>query len=149
MSPAGPHFHKIPEEYEDLYTSRRPNTPLPGGVGGSGGDGGSGGGDGGNDPPDPDNNNNNSSSTSTPNIQELFGDDDGDNLNQVLLAFEPFTQLADVIRLMTREVLRKQSSDSRKTKIQESDPFDGNDLKKLCAFVVQCEINFQANLKSF
>ena len=32
---------------------------------------------------------------------------------------------------------------------QEPDPFDDADPKKLRPFVVQCEINFQANPKSF
>ena len=142
VSLAGPRFHEIPEEYEDLYALRRPNTPLPGGVGGGGGDGGD-------DPPDPANNNNNSSLISTPDTQELFRDDNRDDLNQVPLAFEPFTQLADVIHLMTCEVLHKWSSDGGKTKVWEPDPFNGNDPKKFRAFIVQCEINFQANLKSF
>ena len=142
MSLAGPRFHEIPKEYKDLYALRRPDTPLPRGVGG--------GGVGGDDPPDPNNNNNNnSSSTSTPDTQELFRDDDGDDLNQVPLAFKPFTQLTYVICLMSHEALHKWSSDSGKTKVREPDPFDGNDLKKLRAFLIQCEINFQANPKSF
>lgn len=137
-SPAGPHFCEIPEEYKDLYTSRRPDTLLPRGVGGGGGDCS-------NDPPDHDINNDNSSSTSTSNIQDLLEDD----TNQVPLVFEPFTHLPNTNCLMTRKALRKQSSNGGKTKVQKPDPFNRNDPQKLCAFIVQCEINPQANLKSF
>ena len=59
-------------------------------------------------------------------------------------------QLADTIRNMIQEALQcKQGSEGPKPKVQEPDPFDGADLKKLCPFIIQYEINFQANLKSF
>ena len=40
-------------------------------------------------------------------------------------------------------------SESSHTKVCEPDTFDGTDSKKLCTFLVQCELNFQDRLKAF
>lgn len=73
-----------------------------------------------------------------------------DDLNNVTLAFEPFAQFTDTMRDLTHKALRwKWNANGSKPKVWEPDPFDGSDLKKLCPFVVQYEIDFQANLKSF
>ena len=40
-------------------------------------------------------------------------------------------------------------SESSHTKVREPDTFDGTDSKKLCTFLVQCELNFQNRPKAF
>ncbi|KIM58668.1 hypothetical protein SCLCIDRAFT_27828 [Scleroderma citrinum Foug A] len=40
-------------------------------------------------------------------------------------------------------------SKSSCTKVREPDTFDGTDSKKLCTFLVQCELNFQDRPKAF
>ena len=139
QSPDGPRFRVIPDD-DDLYGDERPDTLVPGGGGGDDGNG-----------DDPDNSPDDSSDTTTSDTEQNFGGNNlEDDLNNVPLAFEPFAQLADAIRNLTREALqRKRNTDGPKTKVREPDPFDGSNPKKLCPFVVQCEINFQANPKSF
>ena len=112
---------------------------MPGGRGGDDGNA--------DDPDDP----SDDSSDFTPDSNHIFGHNiPEDDLNNIPLAFEPFTQLADTIRNMTQEALWcKQDSEGPKPKVQEPDPFDSADLKKLRPFIVQCKINFQANPKSF
>ena len=132
-------FQVLPDDDNNLYGDRRPDTPMPGGGGCD---------DGNSDDP---NNPSDDSSNSTPNSNHIFRHNiPKDDLNNIPLAFEPFAQLADTIRNITREALqRKRGSEGPKPKVQEPDPFDSADPKKLHPFVVQCEINFQANLKSF
>ena len=139
QSPDGPRFRVIPDD-DDLYGDERPDTPVPGGGGGDDGNG-----------DDPDDSPDDSSDTTTSDTEQNFGaNNPEDDLNNVPLAFEPFAQLADAIRNLTREALRrKRNTDGPKTKVREPDPFDGSDPKKLRPFVVQCEINFQANPRSF
>ncbi|KAG6326261.1 hypothetical protein ID866_12828, partial [Astraeus odoratus] len=43
----------------------------------------------------------------------------------------------------------KSSSSSSRTKVHEPDTFDGTDPKKLCTFLVQCELNFQDHPSAF
>ena len=84
----------IPDD-DDLYSDECPNTPVPGGGGGDDGNGN-----------DPDDSPNNSSDTMTSDTEQNFGDNNPkDDLNNVPLAFEPFVQLADPIRNLTREAL--------------------------------------------
>ena len=40
-------------------------------------------------------------------------------------------------------------SESSRTKVHKPNTFDGIDSKKLCTFLVQCELNFQDRLKAF
>ena len=137
QSPDGPHFRVIPDD-NDLYGNEHPDTPVPGGSGGDDGD-------------DPDDSSDNSSDTTTSDTKQNFGaNNPKDDLNNVPVAFEPFAQLADAIRNLTRAALqRKWNTNSPKTKVQEPDPFDGSNPKKLCPFIVQCEMDFQAHPKSF
>ena len=139
QSPEGSHFQVLPDDVNDLYGDRRPDTPRPGGGGGDNSN---------RDDPD---NPSDDSSDSTHDSNHIFGHNiPEDDLDNVPLAFKPFTQLADTIRNMTQEALRcKWGSKGPKPKVQEPDPFDGADPKKLHPFVIQCKINFQANLKSF
>ena len=139
QSPEGSRFQVLPDDVNDLYGDRCPDTLRPGGGGSDDGNG------------DDPNDSSDDSSDSTHNSDHIFGHNiPEDDLNNVPLAFEPFAQLADAIRNMTQEALqRKWGSEGPKPKVQEPDPFDGADPKKLLPFVVQCEINFQANPKSF
>ena len=83
-------FQVLPDDNNDLYDDRRPDTPMPGGGGSDDGNG--------NDPDDPSNN----SSNFTPDSAHIFGHNiPKDDLNNVPLTFEPFVQLADAIRNMT------------------------------------------------
>ena len=94
QSPEGPHFRVIPDD-DDLYGDECPDTPVPGGSGGDDGNG-----------DDPDNSSNDSSNTMTSDTEQNFrGNNPEDDLNNVPLAFEPFAQLADEIRNLTREAL--------------------------------------------
>ena len=129
----------IPDD-DDLYGNEHPDTLVPGGGGGDDGNG-----------DDPDDSPDDSSNTMTSDTEQNFrGNNPEDDLNNVPLAFKPFAQLADAIRNLTHEALRrKRNTNSPKTKVWEPDPFNRSDPKKLRPFVVQCEINFQANPKSF
>ena len=139
QSPDRPRFQVLPDD-NDFYGDEHPDTPVPGGRGGHDGNG-----------DDPDDSPEDSSNTTTSDTEQNFGDNNPeDDLNNVPLAFEPFAQLTDTIRNLTREALRqKRNTDSPKTKVQEPDPFDGSNPKKLCPFIIQCKINFQANPKPF
>ncbi|KIN94834.1 hypothetical protein M404DRAFT_167238 [Pisolithus tinctorius Marx 270] len=53
-----------------------------------------------------------------------------------------FDSLAKAIKLLARNACTSPESSSR-TKLREPDTFDGTDPKKLCAFFIQCELNFQ------
>ena len=91
QSPEGSRFQVLLDDVNDLYGDRCPDTLRPGGRGSDDGNG--------NDPSD-------DSSNSTHDSDHIFGHNiPEDNLNNIPLAFEPFTQLADAIRNMTREVL--------------------------------------------
>ena len=129
----GSHFQVLPDDVNDLYGDRCPDTPRPGGGGSDDGNG--------DDPNDP----SNDSSDSTHDSDHIFGHNiPEDDLNNVPLAFKPFAQLADAIRNITQEALQcKWGSEGPKPKVQEPDPFDGADPKKLLPFVVQCEPIFK------
>ena len=113
---------------------------MPGGRGGDNGKGNS-----------PDDSSNDFSDTTTSDTEQNFRcNNPKDDINNVPLAFEPFAQFTDTIRDLTHKALRwKWNANGFKKKVQEPDPFDRSDLKKLCPFVVQYEIDFQTNLKSF
>ena len=84
----------IPDD-DDLYGDERPDTPVPGGGGGDDGNG-----------DDPDDSPDDFSDTTTSDTEQNFGGNNPeDDLNNVPLAFEPFVQLADAIRNLTREAL--------------------------------------------
>ncbi|KIK71915.1 hypothetical protein PAXRUDRAFT_109043, partial [Paxillus rubicundulus Ve08.2h10] len=81
------------------------------------------------------------------------GDDDpGSNGNRnpfnndecVPLPPNPMMALADAVRSLADITHRNLTSKpSQRTKVQEPDTFDGTDMCKLRAFIVQCELNFQ------
>ena len=58
---------------------------------------------------------------------------------------EPILALAHAIDTLTRDVRRVHRDDKMSgwTKLREPDQFDGTDPKKLHAFLIQCELNFQ------
>ncbi|KIK17432.1 hypothetical protein PISMIDRAFT_15116 [Pisolithus microcarpus 441] len=61
---------------------------------------------------------------------------------------DPVLALTRVIHALA--CLSQHSGDSApKTKVRELDTFDGSNPKKLCEFLVQCELNFQDHPKAF
>ena len=94
QSPEGSRFQVLPDDDNNLYGDRCPDTPMPGGGGSDDGNG--------DDPNDP----SNDSSNSTHDSDHIFRHNiPKDDLNNIPLAFEPFAQLADAIRNMTQEAL--------------------------------------------
>ena len=74
-----------------------------------------------------------------------FNDDDKveDQLNQLDPGLIVFSNLAGAINALARNAQRNSESSSSHTRVCEPDTFDGTDPKKLHAFLVQCELNFQ------
>ena len=137
-SPDRPCFQVLPDD-NNLYSNECPNTPVPGGSGGDDGNG-----------DDPNDSSDDSSDNTSDTKQNAWDNNPNGDINNVPLAFEPFVQLADAIRDLTREALQQiWNTNGPKTKVWEPDTFDGSDPKKLHPFIVQYEINFQANPKSF
>jgi len=60
-----------------------------------------------------------------------------------------FMQLSEAINNFARNNWRTSSSDDSKVKVREPDTFDGSEPRKLRAFFVQCELNFQSKPKTF
>ncbi|KAG2159483.1 uncharacterized protein EDB93DRAFT_1099840 [Suillus bovinus] len=60
-----------------------------------------------------------------------------------------FLRLSQAINNLARNNCQSSSSGDSKVKIRELDTFDGTEPRKLQAFFVQCELNFQAKPKSF
>ena len=90
QSPEGSCFQVLPDDDNNLYGDRCPDTLRPGGGGGD---------DGNSDDSD---DCSNDSSESTHDSDHIFRHNiPEDDLNTIPLAFEPFTQLADAIRNMT------------------------------------------------
>jgi len=58
-----------------------------------------------------------------------------------------FNNLSIAINRLARS--SRSSESSSRTKVCEPDTFDGTDPKKLCTFLVQCELNFQDRPKAF
>ncbi|KAG6326393.1 hypothetical protein ID866_12696 [Astraeus odoratus] len=114
-----PHIRTLAEELEDAEF-RTPDSP------------------GGNDPDpgDPDNLNDdgdNDDITSKPSVED----------NPLLVLTNAITHLSNATRR------RPEDSGAARTKVREPDTFDGMDLKKLCEFLVQCELNFCNRLQAF
>ncbi|KIN95087.1 hypothetical protein M404DRAFT_34478 [Pisolithus tinctorius Marx 270] len=55
--------------------------------------------------------------------------------------------LAEAIKLLAHNAHTSESSS--RTKLHEPDTFDGTDPKKLCAFFIQCKLNFQDQPQAF
>ncbi|KAG6327833.1 hypothetical protein ID866_11256 [Astraeus odoratus] len=107
-----PHIRTLPEELED--TEFR----TPDGPGGSDSDPG--------EPGNPDDNDSDNDNTSDPSIED----------NPILALTNTITHLSCATRC------RPKDSGAVHTKVHEPDTFDGTDSKKLCEFLVQCELNF-------
>jgi hypothetical protein len=60
-----------------------------------------------------------------------------------------FMWLSEAINNLVCNNCRTSSSDDSKIKVREPDTFDGSEPRKLCAFFVQCELNFQSKPKTF
>jgi len=58
---------------------------------------------------------------------------------------------AQVVQALTKVTMASadRNSSSGRTKVREPDTFNGTDLRKLHAFLVQCELNFQDRPKAF
>jgi len=58
---------------------------------------------------------------------------------------DPLLLFAQAVQALTKVATASADHDSSsgRTKVREPDTFDGTDLRKLCAFLVQCELNFQ------
>ena len=106
-------------------------------VGGPPGDDGPGGDPGDDDPNDPFNDN------------EDDNDKVEDQLNQLDPGLIVFSNLAGAINALARNAQRNSESSSSRTRVHEPDTFDGTDPKKLHAFLVQCELNFQDRRRAF
>ncbi|KAG6328362.1 hypothetical protein ID866_10727, partial [Astraeus odoratus] len=80
-------------------------------------------------------------------------DDDGDNDNitsKPSSKDNPFLALTNTItRLSNATRCRPKDSGAARTKVHEPNTFDSMDLKKLCEFLVQCELNFRDRLQAF
>jgi len=73
-------------------------------------------------------------------------DEDDDGLNT---QDHVFMRLSEAINNLARNNRRTSFSDDSKVKVREPDTFDGSKPRKLCAFFVQCELNFQSKPKTF
>ena len=64
---------------------------------------------------------------------------------------EPILALAHAINTLTQDVCRVHRDDetSGRTKLRKPDQFNGTDPKKLRAFLIQCELNFQDRPRAF
>ncbi|KAG6328358.1 hypothetical protein ID866_10731 [Astraeus odoratus] len=115
-----PHIRTLAEELEDAEFR------TPDGPGGSDPDP--------REPNDPDNND---------------GDND-DNASDPSIEDNPILTLTNAITLLSCATrCRPEDSGAAHTKVCEPDTFDGTDLKKLCEFLVQCELNFCDRLQAF
>ncbi|KAG6327645.1 hypothetical protein ID866_11444 [Astraeus odoratus] len=80
-------------------------------------------------------------------------DDDGDNddiTSEPSVKDNPLLVLTNAItRLSNATRHRPEDSGAACTKVHEPDTFDGMDLKKLCEFLVQCELNFRDRPQAF
>ena len=124
---------QVADKDNDPTMDRDPVAP----VGGPPGDNSPGGDPGDDDPNDPFNDN-----------------EDNDNkvedqLNQLDPGLIVSSNLAGAINVLARNAQRNSESSSSHTRIREPDTFDGTDPKKLHAFLVQCELNFQDRRRAF
>ncbi|KAG6325779.1 hypothetical protein ID866_13310, partial [Astraeus odoratus] len=62
----------------------------------------------------------------------------------------PLLTLTNAISCLSRATRRRpKDSGAARTKVREPDTFDGMDPKKLCEFLVQCELNFRDRPQAF
>jgi len=64
---------------------------------------------------------------------------------------DPLLLFAQAVQALTKVAMASADRDSSsgRTKVHKPDTFDGTDPRKLCAFLVQCELNFQDHPKAF
>ena len=88
-------------------------------------------------------------------LNDLFNDnkDNDDEVEDQLNQLDPglivFSNLAGAINALARNAQRNSESSSSRTRIRKPDTFNGTDPKKLCTFLVQCELNFQDRRRAF
>ncbi|KAG6326441.1 hypothetical protein ID866_12648, partial [Astraeus odoratus] len=85
------------------------------------------------DPDNPDDDGDNNDTTSEPSIKD----------NPILVLMNTITHLSNATRC------RPEDSGAVHTKVHEPNTFDGMDPKKLCEFLVQCELNFHDRPQAF
>ena len=85
------------------------------------------------------------------NLNDPFNDNNEveDQLNQLDPGLIVFSNLAGAINALAHNAQRNSKSLSSCTCICEPDTFNGTDPKKLCTFLVQCELNFQDRRRAF
>jgi hypothetical protein len=71
-------------------------------------------------------------------------EDDGINAQDCI-----FMRLSEAINNLAHNNHCTSSLDDSKVKVCKLDTFDGSKPRKLCAFFVQCELNFQSKPKTF
>ncbi|KAG6327162.1 hypothetical protein ID866_11927, partial [Astraeus odoratus] len=77
-------------------------------------------------------------------------DGDNDNASDPSVEDNPILALTHAITLLSHATrCRPEDSGAAHTKVHEPDTFDGTDPKKLCEFLVQCELNFHNRLQAF
>jgi hypothetical protein len=79
-----------------------------------------------------------------PDDEPDHNEDDGLNTQDCV-----FMQLSEAINNLAHNNRRTSSLDDSKVKVREPDTFDGSEPRKLHAFFVQCELNFQSKPKTF
>ncbi|KAG6326314.1 hypothetical protein ID866_12775, partial [Astraeus odoratus] len=71
--------------------------------------------------------------------------DDSTQEDQAIQVFKSLTHAIDSLA----HTSRKSSSSSSQTKVHKPNTFNSTDPKKLCTFLVQCELNFQDHPSTF
>src|SRR5207245_1502860 len=74
-------------------------------------------------------------------------DDDKEEPDMGVITFNNLTQAIDNLACVSCRETGSESTGC--TKLQEPDTFDGMDAKKLRAFLIQCELNFQDQPRAF
>ncbi|KAG6327791.1 hypothetical protein ID866_11298 [Astraeus odoratus] len=85
-----------------------------------------------------------------PNDPDNDNGDDGNNASDPSVEDNPILALINaIIHLSHTTRHRPKDSGAACTKVHEPNTFDGMDLKKLCEFLIQCELNFCNSPQAF
>jgi hypothetical protein len=76
-------------------------------------------------------------------------DDDDNDEDELNAQDRVFLRLSQAINNLARNSRRPSASEDSKVKVREPDTFDGSEPRKLRAFFVQCELNFQSKPRAF
>ncbi|KIN92803.1 hypothetical protein M404DRAFT_172596 [Pisolithus tinctorius Marx 270] len=134
-NPVSP-FRGFSARTSNTPTPRRPTAPIPEGDPGDDGPGND-------DDNNPDDDDPGDNGPGDDNPEDNDPEDDPDFPDpDTEPAVTVFDSLAKAIKLLARNTRTSPESSSR-TKLREPDTFDGTDPKKLRAFFIQCELNFQ------